>query len=282
MHNKTVNTSVSALEPRSLAGRTAADSARNGPAEPRLSSPTISIVVPVLQEEKILEHTLSVFSKEVCARYNVELIVSDGGSTDKTLEIAQRYADKVIRHSGSERQTIAEGRNAGAKVARGDVLVFLNGDTIPAAIPDFFEAIESWNSATNKARPIALACPVKIPPQERQVRDVIFHTIYNMYVRALNAARIGMGRGECQIVRAADFHEVGGYNPTIAAGEDFDLYRRLAERGRIGYDKRSLVFESPRRFRKYGYTRVLWSWFINAISVLAFRRAVSDEWEAVR
>ncbi len=242
----------------------------------------ISIVVPVYQEEKILASTLSLFSEELRAEFKLELIVSDGGSTDRTLEIAEQYADKIVQHLDTKRQTIAGGRNAGALVAEGDILVFLNGDTVPTDIRRFLQTVRVWSSHNKVSGEVAVACPVHVAPQERQLRDTLFHGFFNSYVRMLNLVGLGMGRGECQIVRSWAFKLVGGYNAGISAGEDFDLFRRLARIGKIGHKRGTGVYESPRRFRKYGYGRVLWSWFLNAISVMIRKKSVSEEWEAVR
>jgi hypothetical protein len=91
-----------------------------------------------------------------------------------------------------------------------------------------------------------------------------------------------MGRGECQIVRANAFKAVKGYNPYIAAGEDFDFYSRIAKIGKVSFAKEIRVLESPRRFRKYGYMSVLLSWTLNSLSVMLRGKSVSRVWEAVR
>ena len=240
------------------------------------------MIIPVLQEEKLLEQTLSVFTPGLRSAFALEIIISDGGSTDGTLDIARRHADKIVCHTGPHRQTIAEGRNCGAAVAEGDILVFLNGDTYPAWPEQFFNAVREWSQHARQRREVALACPVHIPPAERRFSDRVFHLLYNAYVRLLNMCGIGMGRGECQVVLADHFRSAGGYNAHIAAGEDFDLFTRLARRGAIRSFRQMLVYESPRRFRRYGYCRVLWTWTVNALSVMVRRRAVSGEWEAVR
>lgn len=239
--------------------------------------------MPVLNEEKILENVLSVYSRDKRVLWNAELIVSDGGSTDATLRIAELHADTVVRHEEQRRQTIAEGRNRGAEAATGAVLVFINGDTTPAEVDRFFEVIGEYASRKGRyRRAAALACPVKVLPSERTTLDSAFATIYNAYVHLLNGLRIGAGRGECQVVRRDIFMRVGGYRKKLAAGEDFDLFARIGIRARVRFATELVVLESPRRFRKFGYFRVLFLWTINALSVMIRGRSSSDEWEAVR
>ena len=249
----------------------------------KVETPIISVIVPVLQEEKILNTTLSRFSVQLRNKYKIELIVSDGGSTDKTIQVAEEYADIVVKHSKPIRQTIAEGRNLGAEKASGDILVFINGDTIPENIEYFFELIFNWSIGNGKYNKYsALACKVSVPQDEIIFKDKIFYCLHNYYVRFLNALGLGMGRGECQIVRTDIFRKVNGYNPKLVAGEDFDLYRRIAKVSRVGFAKELQVFESPRRFRKYGYLKILYLWTINALSVIIRGKSISNKWDAVR
>ena len=243
----------------------------------------ISVVVPTLQEEKLLEQTLSVFDRDWRRRVHAELIVSDGGSTDGTLAIAEAYADSITVHKGPERQTIAGGRNAGAHIARGAVIVFINGDTVPADIEQFTRCIVDFAQRNGRyARASALACPGRFREGEERLPDILFHVFYNRYVHFLSILRIGAGRGECQVVRREVFERVGGYRPELVAGEDFDLFARIGVRARVRFAPELLVYESPRRFRKFGYFRVLFSWTINALSVLLRGRSSSDKWEPVR
>ena len=69
--------------------------------------PSVSVIVPTLNEEKYLESCLkSIKNQDYQGEY--EIIVSDGGSKDKTLKIAKKYADKVIT---CDKKGIAYGRN---------------------------------------------------------------------------------------------------------------------------------------------------------------------------
>ena len=91
----------------------------------------ISIIIPTLNEESVLEETLKNIRKIKSTPY--ELIISDGNSTDRTVEIAQKYTDNIVVYKGEERQTIAGGRNLGAGIAGGSCLVFQDADVV---VPD--------------------------------------------------------------------------------------------------------------------------------------------------
>jgi glycosyltransferase involved in cell wall biosynthesis len=248
-----------------------------------VTHPKVSIVVPALNEEKLIERTLRFFPEELRRRHGIELIVSDGGSHDRTVEIARRHADIVVVHAEERRQTIAEGRNKGAEAATGDLLVILCADTVPRDPEEFIRGLLALAEGRRApSDPVAFACPVEVAPSERRLSDRLFHGFFNNYVRLLNMVGVGMGRGECQVVRRESFLAVGGYNNMMAAGEDFDLYHRLTRTGRIGHRPELCVYESPRRFRRYGYLRVLASWTANALAVIVLRRSISKEWEEIR
>jgi hypothetical protein len=95
---------------------------------------------------------------------------------------------------------------------------------------------------------------------------------------------MGMGRGECHIVRADVFWKINGYNESLAAGEDYDLYRRIkkSKLGKIKFLNDIIVYESPRRFRKYGYLKVFGEWTKNSLSVFFKNKSASKVWEEVR
>jgi glycosyltransferase involved in cell wall biosynthesis len=240
----------------------------------------ISVIIPTKNEEKLVANTLSLFTPEIKQRFKLEIIVSDGGSTDSTIGIAMAYADGIATHDEERRQTIAEGRNRGAAISHGDILMFLNADSVIPHVQNFLERI-----AERMAREpslVALAVKVQIAPAERNWKDRLFHGFFNRYVQLINAFGIGMGRGECQIIRRSAFEGVGGYNPKLPAAEDYDLYRRLRSIGKIAFDSKLLVYESPRRYRKYGYAKVYLEWTKNALAVMAKNKASSEVWEEVR
>lgn len=239
-----------------------------------------SIIIPTLNEEVLLPNLLiQLTSDDLNKRFDFEIIISDGGSRDNTIQIAKNYTDKIISSEMNDEQNIAIGRNIGANSAAGEVLIFLNGDVTFQNSKKFFEFIENKFITSNY---LAFTCDVWIHPTEVRLSDKIFHTIYNNYFFLLNYFGVGMGRGECHVIKKNIFFQVGGYNEKCAAGEDFDLYKRIRKLGKIYFSKKIFVYESPRRFRRFGYLRVSLSWIMNSFSVIFKKRSIHKEWEQVR
>jgi glycosyltransferase involved in cell wall biosynthesis len=239
----------------------------------------ISVIIPSLNEEKLISQTLSQFTPELKNKYKIEVIVSDGGSTDSTIKQAEGSADLVLRADPRIPQNIPTGRNLGADKSSGKYLYFINADTMIEDTEKFFSRTLSALEYSSAA---ALTMKFKVFPSEEKFSDKLFHGFYNNYVFILNSVGMGMGRGECQIVKKEFFEKVNGYNEDLPAGEDFDLFRRLRKFGRIKFLREITVFESPRRYRKYGYAKVFWDWTKNSISVFLRHKSVSDKWEPVR
>lgn len=239
-----------------------------------------SVIIPTLNEAKLLPNILNQINDGLIkSQFDIEIVVSDGGSDDTTSEIAMQSADTVVVHTESFPQTIAAGRNCGAAVAKGYIFIFLNGDIRIQNAFNFFNFIE--NNFIN-SRYDAMTCLVRIFPEEEIFADKFFQFIYNTYFHLLNIIGVGMGRGECQVVRKEVFERVGGYNAKMAAGEDFDLFKRIKINGNILFTRKLVVYESPRRYRKNGYFAVTWSWIKNAVSVIFKNKSISNEWEQVR
>lgn len=239
----------------------------------------ISVIIPTLNEEKLLERMLQQFTPDLVKKYDLELVVSDGGSKDKTLEIARQHASTVVENFDGTKQTISLGRNIGAHHAKGDIFVFLNADTLIKDVDRFFRRL---NEEINVEGVVAITSSVEVYPQEQRLADKLYHGFYNWLFYMMNQVGMGMGRGECHIMKREVFAKVGGYASGIAAGEDYDLFRRLESLGRIKFLKDVVVYESPRRYRKYGYTYVTASWFVNFLAVFFLRRSILNEWKPVR
>jgi len=74
---------------------------------------------------------------------------------------------------------------------------------------------------------VALSFEVEVYPEEETFKDKIFHWFLNKFFALLNVIGLGMGRGECNVVKREVFFSINGYNDKLVAGEDFELYVRL-------------------------------------------------------
>lgn len=239
----------------------------------------ISIIIPTLNEEKLLPVLLDQLNDQnLKSKYNYEIIISDGGSKDKTIEIAKRYSDKIVVYNGRQRQKISEGKNAGFKYSKGDILIFICADCRLENPKKFFDYILKFKNSSY----LAATFWFDVFPEEKKWSDYIFHTVFNLFVLALNIVGNGMGRGECQVIKREIFEKINGFDEELAAGEDYDLYSKIKKLGKIDVNFSIRIFESPRRYRKFGYHKIIFMWLRNSLSVLNIIKNRVEEWIEVR
>lgn len=240
--------------------------------------PTLSIIIPTLREGPFLERTLKNFDGLTIPH---EIIITDGGSTDETLDVARRYTDKVTVWTEPRRQTFGEAKNAGAALATGEYLVFIDADVLIPKPQAFFE--EMLAAFDTNPRLVAMTVPLKPWPENHSLKDAFFSAPLNwFYVISNNLFHSGNSSGEFQMVRVEAFRKVGGFGEELVAGEDNELFRRLADIGRTLSYWRLCVQHSLRRPHKLGWLRTYYIWIKNGISVALRGRAAYKEWSVVR
>ncbi len=238
----------------------------------------ISFIIPTKNEEKAIESTLKSISEYRGAH---EIIVSDGNSTDRTIEIARRFNAKVLVYQGKVKQKISQGRNEGAHAAHGDILVFLDADVTIPNINTFFEKAE--RIFHDRPKVVALAVAIKVYPEMATTMDNIVFTFINHMHRILNNYfHMGAAPGEFQMIRTDAFKKSGGYNEELVASEDQELFRRLAEMSGSYFDGDLCVYHTGRRAHVIGWTRLIATWIMNGLYVMLFKKSYSKEWVEVR
>ncbi len=242
------------------------------------STPVISIIIPTLREEEFLERTLQNLQGLALPH---EIIITDGGSTDETLDIARRYTDEIVVWNRPKRQTFGEAKNAGAALADGEFLVFIDADVlIPEPETFFEEALAEFNK--NKEL-VALTVPLKPLAENRSWIDAFFCIPLNwFYIVSNNVFYSGNSSGEFQMVEADVFREIGGFSEHLVAGEDNEIFRRLATLGRTLSYRELYVRHSLRRAHKLGWLRLYGIWIKNGLSVAFRGKAAYEEWSVVR
>lgn len=240
----------------------------------------ISIIIPTLNEEGTIKDTLT--RLKVIKNVEYEIIVSDGRSTDKTAEIAAALADRVVVYQGVIRQTIADGRNLGGNIARGEYFLFLDADVRLVEADNFLQSLVARFEADEEL--VAATVRIKVLPELATVADKILSTAMIDWPHYLNnnVWKTGSSSGEVQFMRKSAFEAVGGFDASLVSCEDINMFERLAKMGktRMFYDL--AVYHSGRRFHKIGWPKILYTWIVNIIYYKLFKKAKSAEWTVVR
>jgi glycosyltransferase involved in cell wall biosynthesis len=237
----------------------------------------LSFIIPALNEEKRIAALISNI-KMLDERYHYDIIVSDGHSTDKTAEISEKNGATVIKDNVNCPKTIANGRNSGAALATGDIFIFCDADTV---MKDPNEFISEIFSVFKNPEIVGGAPSLNIFPEETIMKDKIFHFLFNGIVRISFKTKVPLCGGQCQIVRARSFREVGGYNINIVHGEDSDFFRRLRKIGKLHFFSDQVVYESPRRYRHFGYIILLFQGVYSLVYQQIFKKNVFKEWRRI-
>lgn len=213
---------------------------------------TISVVIPALNEEAALGRTIDA-ARDVdpADRDLIEVIVVDGGSTDATIEVAERHGATVLR-SGCGR---ALQMNTGALHASGYALLFLHADTkLPARYPEIVRSTLSDSRVAAGA--FAFRGDRALP---------WFWAIE--WMTNIRSRFLGCPYGDQAIFLRRDLFEIHGGFPELKFMEDFEMVQMLQRRGTI-VTARQPVLISVRRWEKLG---VVTTTLINWMIVLAYR-----------
>jgi len=199
----------------------------------------LSIIIPALNEQDNLKILLdSIKNQEYFGDY--EIIVADAGSKDKTKEIALAY--KCIICQGG---LPAKGRNEGAKIAKGDWLLFLDADTI---LPDNF-FINTFKEINE--RNLQIASYKLLPTSNNKKSKFYLNFFYNWPIEFLQNI---LAHGADGILIKKDiFEKVKGFDESIKLAEDHHMIRLACKIGKFGIIKNTFIYISERRFVTDGW-----------------------------
>jgi rSAM/selenodomain-associated transferase 2 len=202
----------------------------------RAEAAQISVIVPVLNEATLIRPFLQHLRQRAPG---AEIIVVDGGSSDRTEELAAGVSDQVLR---TERGRALQ-MNAGARAAREDVLWFLHVDlTVP------FGCVDEIARCLGDDRVVGGFFRMRLPRSGFVYRltDEFAH-----YAGNLLRMRCGDHGIFC---RRRDFFELGGF-PEVPLMEDVAFFRLLRRRGRLCILNQRIIVDD-RRYQAIGPTRL--------------------------
>jgi len=208
----------------------------------------ISVIIPVLNEEKSVAATLA----ELQRLKPDELFLVDGGSSDATREVCQRFGVALYRSRAGR----AAQMNVGAQRSTGDVLLFLHADTRlpPSAFNDIRAALEDRRVVGGR-----------FDLQLDDVRPMLKLIGFMISLRS-RISKVGTG-DQAIFVRREIFQELGGYSD-IPLMEDVAFSRALKRRGAVAC-LRSRVVTSARRWEVDGIWRtILKMWTLKTLYLL--------------
>jgi glycosyltransferase involved in cell wall biosynthesis len=211
----------------------------------------ISLVVPAYNEERYLPRLLA--SVEAARqRFRggseaIELILSDNASTDSTAAIAAASEWRVVRE---EQRNIAAVRNAGARVAQGDIIASCDADM--QIHPETFNAIVELMQRDGV---VAGATGFRF--------DKRSFALFVTGLVTVPLAKLGGFESGVVFFRREDFATIGGYKEEKLYGEDVQLLRDLRALGRtrgqrIRRSRGVKALASARKMDKYGDWHLLW------------------------
>lgn len=210
-----------------------------------ISIPLLSLIIPAHNEQDYLPSLLKTV-QIAQANYTfgpeaVEVIVVDNNSTDKTAEVARSLGCSVIYE---ENRIIAAARNAGASIARGRILLFVDADSL--LHPETFNAIEDALSDTDI---IGGATGVIMGRMSLGIALSYLAILIMIWLTGMDSGVV--------FCRRKDFLLTGGYNEKKLFAEDVDFLSNLKQLGRARGQKlirlpSARAITSTRKFDKHG------------------------------
>lgn len=205
---------------------------------PCIRSPSVSVIIPTRNEARWLPVLLRCLCRQ--STRPAEIIVADAGSSDGTRTLCDRAGVCVVRGGRP-----AAARNAGARRARGDYLLFLDADTAPSA---GFIGRLLFLATTRHADILSCRfCPV----EAGRTISALF-----CFVSAVFSLENRLGRprglGGCLLVNREVHHCIGGFDEELGWGEDLDYLERAVARGFSYVYADEIIPVSARRFIRGG------------------------------
>lgn len=213
----------------------------------------ISVIIPTYNEEKNIKRCLESLENQTVPRNEFEVIIVDGQSKDRTVEVARKYADKVIQQKS---KGIGGARNDGVKVSKGNIIATTDADCVP-----FKNWIERVQKSFEKEKIIGvfgLFKPIDfngLSKLEKIMYKLAFDITNFLVILTSKIGYYHLCGTNCAFDHKA-FLKIGGYRD-LPQCDDIEIVRRLRPFGKIILDEKMRMGTSIRRIKKMGMKKYI-------------------------
>jgi glycosyltransferase involved in cell wall biosynthesis len=203
----------------------------------------LSVIIPAHNEERYLGATLEALQRQNYGWF--EIIVVANGCTDRTVEVARKQCHRLIVLS---QKGLGLARNLGARMARGEVLLFLDADTRlePMALRRIAESFtREYAAGTVRGEP--------------DVKRPVYRLIYALK-NGVHRCALHPGSSGVILCWKDHFVRVGGFDEGLEVRENSELLKRLKRFGRYCYLGDIAATTSMRRYDQRGIAPMVWLW----------------------
>lgn len=222
-----------------------------------------SIIIPTYNEEDYLPVLLDSIKEQDFKDY--EVIVADANSTDRTREIAEEYGCTVV-----DGGLPAVGRNNGAEVATGELLLFLDSDL--QLTEDYLAKV----LYEFKMEHLGIAI-TQMLPMSNKIEDKLYHDFANYVMIGVENIK-PHGAGCYGIIAKRQLHEkCGGFDESLTYGEDTDYIERLAKEEPFRVLRNAKIGVSTRRLEEEGIATLIQQYGKSTVNDFLGKRTDADE-----
>jgi glycosyltransferase involved in cell wall biosynthesis len=242
----------------------------------------VSIVIPAYNEEKFIGNCLqSIFDNAGDYKNQMEVIVVNNNSTDKTKEVASRF--EGVEVIDEPRKGVAYARNAGYKKAKGELIANIDSDCL---MPKGWleEVVKTFD---NRKKTLALSGPYHYFDLTRPQRALVkIYYRFGYLIHYINQHILHVGailQGGNFVIRRSVVDQLGGYDTKYTFyGEETDTAKRVQKLGEVRFDLKLIMPTSARRLIKEGIFRTGAKYIVNYFSTIFFKKPFHKTHQDVR
>ena len=242
----------------------------------------LSFVIPANNEERYIAQCLeSIISESIKSKRDIEIIVVNNASTDRTKEIILSFPK--VKLVDEPRKGLPQARQAGFLSSSGDLIANVDADSkIPS---DWIEKVFDYFSRNDRL--VALSGPYVYYDFSKTKNFFVRAFYYPGYLlNQLNHflfGKVAMLQGGNFILKRSALEKIGGFNTNIKFyGEDTDIARRIKDQGEVKFTFDLPMYTSARRLKKEGMVKMGAKYAVNYFWTLIFKKPLTKEYKDVR